>query len=94
MLARIGGDEFTIIIADCNAQQTEKILTQFLIRLAQYHYECEAKTFTLGRSIGITEVTLTTTSYADAIHLADKACYRAKDSGRNQIQVQLANEDD
>ena len=94
VLARIGGDEFTIIINDCNAQHTEKILDQFLTKLTQYHYECDNQVFNLGCSIGITEVTLSTDSYADALHLADKACYRAKNSGRNQIQVQLADEDD
>ena len=45
------------------------------------------RTFTLGVSIGVLTLDQKVTQVAEALVAADAACYRAKQNGRNCVQV-------
>ncbi|MEG1030703.1 MAG: sensor domain-containing diguanylate cyclase [Acinetobacter sp.] len=84
-LARIGGEEFAIILPDCLSAEAVQIFKRIrtAIEAMQIHYDDDVIRFTV--SIGIAEVKTYDTDAEDVFKRADKALYRAKKSGRNQI---------
>lgn len=92
-LARIGGDEFGLLLEDCNTINAEKIASNILEVLQQYEFSWQENSFTISASIGIAAISSADKSYQEILRNADSACYLAKDSGRNCVQI-FTEEDD
>lgn len=84
LLCRVGGDEFVLLLPDCDlprAQQQAQLLCQ---QLAQQHFQFNGRLNSISCSIGIS---LLDGSVADArtyLQQADIALYVAKNKGRNR----------
>jgi diguanylate cyclase (GGDEF)-like protein len=83
VIARIGGDEFAIIIIgpeslDAGRQLAERVISAFSRPLTLDG--CEV---TIGASFGIATYPLDSTEGAELIRLADNALYTSKHRGRN-----------
>ncbi|MFA5984248.1 MAG: EAL domain-containing protein [Methylococcaceae bacterium] len=86
-LARMGGDEFAVLLENSSLEQAEKIAVK-LTELAQdFRFSCDGKLFKIGASIGVVPMTNETKDLASLLSDADAACYAAKEAGRNRIQV-------
>ena len=83
-LARIGGDEFGILLENCNLVDANQITNIVLKLLRDYRFNYEDKMFNIGVSIGLVIVNNTFTTVSEVIHAGDLACYSAKKAGRNQ----------
>lgn len=88
-LARIGGDEFAILLPDCNIKTATMILNRILDDVRNFRFIWRQNTFVVGVSIGALEFD---SGYriSDIGHLmiaADEACYSAKKAGRNQLFI-------
>lgn len=82
LLARMGGDEFAILLADGgDAEQTTK-LAQRLIGLLQRPFLIEGQVVNIGASIGIAFAPGDGRNQADLLRRADLALYHAKYAGR------------
>lgn len=83
-VARIGGDEFTVIVVDVpNQRVVERICEQILIEIAQpYHFG--ENTVSVSASIGITMYPEDARDAGELLKNADMAMYAAKECGRNQ----------
>lgn len=82
-VARIGGDEFAIIMAppvpqEISQRTAQKILQELSRPINAKGHEC-----TIGTSIGISIYPRDTTDAEMLIKLADGAMYKVKESGRN-----------
>ena len=86
-LARLGGDEFAVLLEHCELEQARKIAESLRTTVADFRFTWEGKTFSLGVSIGLVEVTAATGTEADVMRAADAACYQAKRAGRNCVHV-------
>ena len=86
LLARIGGDEFAILLFNCSIEVAEKQLEKVLLALRYFRFIYEEKSFNVGISIGIVK-TYTNCTLTDLFKQADSACYAAKDAGRNRIHI-------
>jgi diguanylate cyclase (GGDEF)-like protein/PAS domain S-box-containing protein len=86
-LARLGGDEFAVLLEHCELEQARRIAESLRTTVADFRFTWEGKTFGLGVSIGLVEVTADTGTEADVMRAADAACYQAKRSGRNCVHV-------
>lgn len=90
-VARIGGDEFIILLEGLSPQseqmsaQTESIVHKLQIALSS-PYEINGHSFISTVSIGATLINNYDVSSEDLLKQADIALYRAKDSGRNRLQ--------
>ncbi len=89
MVFRYGGEEFVCLLPDTHGagalELTNRLLGQ-VRTLAIPHVASESQVITL--SLGICTVTPTLDSQSeDVIALADKALYRAKELGRNRVEV-------
>ncbi|PCH95818.1 MAG: hypothetical protein COB83_07530 [Gammaproteobacteria bacterium] len=85
--ARIGGDEFLILIDKIhNVESTKKIAKKVNNELAK-PFLIENKKISISASIGITHVINNTLSKEAIIEYADQAMYAAKESGKNTFKV-------
>ena len=84
-LARIGGEEFAIILHACLGDEPMRIFRRICstIEAMEVSYEQEILCFTV--SIGVAEVGKQDTDAEDVFKRADKALYCAKEAGRNRI---------
>jgi diguanylate cyclase (GGDEF)-like protein/PAS domain S-box-containing protein len=84
-LARIGGDEFALIVEHCEVDEALAVANKILDATRNFRYACKDQLFQLGVSIGLTPIDRGTASVEEAMRRADHACYIAKERGRNRI---------
>lgn len=84
-LARVGGDEFCIILERCDEQKAFEIAERVRKRIDRLRFQWENNIFTVGVSIGLSVIELEDDN-ADLVYCrTDMACSNAKDNGRNQV---------
>lgn len=86
-LSRLGGDEFGMLLDNCPLDRAVEIANSLLKSLESFQFSWVESSFTLGISIGVVPIDRSTTDIASAMSAADSACYIAKESGRNQVQI-------
>lgn len=87
LFSRIGGDEFAMLLFDCNLEQARNFLTRLLMDISNFQFYWETESFTIGASIGIVALEDERMTPIEAMKKADSACYAAKESGRNRIHA-------
>lgn len=88
-LARVGGDEFALLLYQCNLDKGMQIANNILQSIQSFRFAWQDKTFSIGVSIGIVPITSDTENSSSILSAADAACYAAKDNGRNRVYVSL-----
>jgi diguanylate cyclase (GGDEF)-like protein len=86
-LSRLGGDEFGMLLENCPLDKAVEIANKLLTAIEHYQFRWADSTFTLGISIGVVPIDRSTTDIASTMSAADSACYIAKESGRNRVQI-------
>jgi diguanylate cyclase (GGDEF)-like protein/PAS domain S-box-containing protein len=89
-LARLGGDEFGILLQDCVLDQALRVADTLRQAIRDYRFIWQDGALAVGVSIGIVQITSETASVASLMSAADVACYTAKDSGRNRVELYQA----
>lgn len=84
-LARIGGDEFVVVMEKAEADEVEKVALRILDELGRSFEVGGRKLFVTG-SIGIAFYPQDAEDSATLLQSADTAMYRAKESGRNRYE--------
>ncbi|MFV1993169.1 MAG: diguanylate cyclase domain-containing protein, partial [Acidiferrobacterales bacterium] len=85
-LARIGGDEFGVLMENCHPEKASEIAEKLLQTVRDFRFSWKKKTFALGVSIGMVIIGNDGKTMSEILSAADMACYAAKDKGRNRIQ--------
>lgn len=84
-LARMGGDEFAILLENCDVEKAKEIADCLVKRVDKFSLQIEGKKVTIaGCSIGINEFSSSSMTFNELIKQADSACYEAKKKGKNQ----------
>ncbi len=83
-LARVGGDEFALLLENCTLVDANQITNALLKLVRDYRFIYEDKIFNVGVSIGLVVINSSFGTVSEVIHAADSACYSAKEAGRNQ----------
>jgi len=86
-LARLGGDEFAVLFEDCSLDKAQEISDQLLEQIRTFRFVWANRIFTVGASMGIVAITQSSSDARHIVSIADTACYRAKEAGRNRIHV-------
>ena len=84
-LARLGGDEFAILLEACPKNAALKVANEVLSTIQKFRFTCDNKTFNIGASMGIAHFSSGPQTENDPLIVADAACYKAKEEGRNCI---------
>ncbi|MBW6489079.1 EAL domain-containing protein [Sulfurimonas sp.] len=85
-LARIGGDEFTIILENLKSAKDASILAQKIIENAKQPIDIAGHLLYVSSSIGISIYPKDSTEMQDLLKYSDSAMYKAKEEGRNSFQ--------
>lgn len=86
-LARFGGEEFLILLPDTEIEGATTLAEKIRVAVMAHSFPVDGQ---LTISIGVTLVNVQDSSDSDALHRADVALYRAKNGGRNRVEVVLA----
>ena len=91
-LARMGGDEFGILLRDCPQESVQGIAEGLRSAVENLHFVWKGQTLVITVSIGVVLIGAAPISQEDALRAADLACYMAKEKGRNRIQLYHPND--
>ena len=83
---RWGGDEFILIIESDSEEKVIQTIKEIMHQVAALRFIDEAA-LSITLSLGLTFISKLDKSIDDTVFRADKALYKAKSSGRNQIKV-------
>lgn len=87
LVARLGGDEFALILPQCSPYDAVDIAERLRRSLELFSFAWDDRCFAVTCSIGVACITDSSTTLEEAMRRADAACYRAKEKGRNRVQV-------
>jgi len=87
LVARLGGDEFALIMPQCPPYDAVDIAERLRRSLELFSFTWDDRCFAVTGSIGLACITDGNTTLEEAMRRADAACYRAKEKGRNRVQV-------
>ena len=87
MLARLGGDEFGVLLEGCDLDKAAEHAETMRLNVRKHRFVWQDKPFDVSISIGLVPITPESVSLEEVLKNADAACYVAKDSGRNRLQV-------
>ena len=87
LVARLGGDEFGLILPRCSPFDATDIAERLRRALELFSFAWDDRCFAVTASIGVACIADGNTTLEDAMRRADAACYRAKEKGRNRVQV-------
>jgi diguanylate cyclase (GGDEF)-like protein len=85
--ARLGGDEFAILMENCGAAEAAQVAATILQRINGFVLSSAHKRKRITASIGIACSADLCASPGRLLEAADRACYTAKRSGRNRVEI-------
>ncbi len=86
-IARIGGDEFAILLEDLDNETMTMAISQRILDVIKKPIQTAKKSIVASISIGIGLKDETVNRFEDLLKNADHAMYHAKSKGKNTIQV-------
>ena len=82
-VARMGGDEFMILLSNTDAEKDSQIVARKLLATMADPFDLDGRQYHISASIGISHFPADGTTAEDIIRHADIAMYQAKEHGRN-----------
>lgn len=87
-IARMGGDEFVVLLLDCEKAHATNIAEKIRHHVAHYCLDFRGTQVCCGGiSVGITMLNTQTRDWKHALEESDQACYTAKRDGKNRVSV-------
>ena len=93
LLARMGGDEFAILLNRCSTQEAMQVVERMRQALAAMRFEWDNRLFTISGSFGLVPIPPESKTLYEVLSTADAACYVAKEEGRNRVHVYQGEDD-
>lgn len=87
-VARLGGDEFALLLPACSLPRAREIAERIRQGIETLDFEAEGHAFRVTASIGVSSLSDDDRDGGPLVKRADRASYRAKHQGRNQVVVQ------
>ncbi len=87
LFGRLGGEEFAALLRDTNRERAMAVAEQIRIDFAEATREVEGRSVGATVSIGIVISHDAVLDLSALLAQADHALYRAKDSGRNRVEI-------
>lgn len=87
IIGRYGGDETVILMPETTVQQALSALERLRTIVEAHPFKKDESVFRMTASIGLTHYPQADISLEEMIAQADKAMYRAKNDGKNQVSL-------
>lgn len=95
ILARYGGEEFVILLPQTNLHSAKRLCERLQESMAEQIVNYDEYQISIQASFGVTKVqNIQSVSLESVYKLADKALYRAKQSGGNTVCISETAEDE
>ncbi len=88
LVARVGGEEFALILPGTDLQHAMKIADELCAKVEFSPVSYEGLTLNMTASFGVATLSEKDTSLQDAVIRSDRALYRSKRAGRNQVDLE------
>ncbi|MFT4100839.1 MAG: EAL domain-containing protein [Burkholderiaceae bacterium] len=85
--ARLGGDEFGLLLPSIGPSGALEAAESIRERIALHRFARDGKTFSSSASIGVMVVSDDMATAGVVLNAVDRACYMAKENGRNRVHV-------
>ncbi len=92
-VARIGGDEFGLLLLGCPLDKARQIADDVCRAVAEHRFVWRDRVFSIGVSVGIVELSRESGTMDELLAAADSACYVAKRQGTGQVAVYSARDE-
>jgi diguanylate cyclase (GGDEF)-like protein len=86
-LARIGGDEFAVILNHCPHEQALQLALEICAGLEAYRFTQDGQRFRVGTSIGLVPVDGRWATRALVVRAAEASCFAAAEAGGNRVHA-------
>lgn len=86
-VARLGGDEFGVLLEDCPPERAWQLASNLHKCINEFQFVWNDQSFHVGASIGLVPINSPETTLDELLAAADRACYVAKDDGRNRVHL-------
>lgn len=86
-IARIGGDEFALLLEDCPIERAEVLLEQIRSDIERMPFSYNGKVFNITISAGLAPINGVYNDVSTLMNAADTACQVSKDAGRNYVHL-------
>ena len=87
-LARVGGDEFAMLLENCTEPRAAAVAAKILATLQGFEFAWEGRHYRVGASVGQVGFRGAGLTAAAILEAADRMCYVAKESGRNRVAAE------
>ncbi|MDB6082340.1 MAG: hypothetical protein JWN43_221 [Gammaproteobacteria bacterium] len=94
LVARLGGDEFGLVLPNCTLAEAVQTAERVRSSVEALRFLNEGRTFAVNASVGVVHDDVSLLTATDVLRAADRACYAAKESGRNRVHVYRADDRD
>jgi len=86
---RYGGEEFLVLITNTDLSQSEQVAQRIRKNVESLKIQCDELTFSCTCSIGLfyKDTIDFALSLEETIELSDQALYKAKEGGRNKVEI-------
>jgi diguanylate cyclase (GGDEF)-like protein len=88
LLARLGGEEFAILLPETSLSEAGQLAERLRCRIAALEVATSKGTLRLTASFGVAPLSAAPGGWEETVSAADAALYRAKGAGRNQVQIE------
>lgn len=88
IVARIGGEEFVLVLPGTDIVEATAIADELCERLAASPMAVEERKVIMTASFGVAAISDKDASLADVVIKADRALYRSKRAGRNRVDLE------
>ena len=88
-VARLGDDKYAVLLPGCSAPHARGVAEQLRLAVQGWEPVYQGRSFALSASIGLVVLDAHVQDAGAALQAADMACYRAKRSGRNRVEVHV-----
>lgn len=85
ILARMGGDEFALLLPHCGPDSGQHIAGLLVRHIHDYLFFWEGQQYRIGASAGLTTIVPANAREEEIFSQADMACYASKNRGRGQV---------
>jgi len=86
-LGRVGGEEFALLLPDTPLSAAHHLAERVRERIIRYPYLAGEMLIEVTSSLGVAELQDNDKDFKALLHRADEALYKAKQEGRNQVQL-------
>jgi len=85
--ARVGGEEFAVWLPNTSSEEAVKVAERLRTRIAGRAWGWQGKPWPITASLGVACWPESTSSRDNLLGLADQSLYRAKQAGRNRVEI-------